>query len=66
MQGLVMIGLAAFCGIWAWRADDKPVRWFLIGACLLNLIDGFVVAQEGNFWKWEPSNSQDDADYHRD
>ena len=66
MQGLVMIGLAAFCGIWAWRADDKSVRWFLIDACLLNLIGGFVVAQEGNFWKWAPSDSQDEADYHRD
>jgi hypothetical protein len=33
MQGLVLIGLAVLCGIWAWRADDKLLRWFLIAAC---------------------------------
>lgn len=38
MQGLLMIALAAFLAVWAWRTDDKPVRWFLIGACLFNLL----------------------------
>jgi hypothetical protein len=65
MQGLVLMGLAAFCGIWALRADDKLLRWFLIAACLLNLIGGFVVAQEGKFWKWAPGDRRDDADYHQ-
>ena len=66
MQGLLAIGLASICAVWAWRTDDKPVRWFLVGACLLNLLGAFVVSQEGNFWKWAPRDTQDDVDYHRD
>ena len=65
MQGLVLVGLAALCGIWAWRANDKLLRWFLIAAFLLNLIGVLVVAQEGKFWKWAPSDRRNDADYHR-
>ena len=40
-------------------ARGKLLRWFLIAACLLNLIGGFVVAQEGKFWKWAPSDRRD-------
>ena len=66
MQGLGMIGLAALCGVLAWRADEKTMRWIFIGAALLNLAGGLVAAQDGNFWKWAPSDSQDRVNYRRD
>ena len=55
MHELGMIGVVAVvCGVLAWRADEKAVRWFFIGACLLSLLGGLVAAQEGNFWKSKP------------
>jgi hypothetical protein len=55
MHELGMIGIVAVvCAVLAWRADEKAVRRFFIGACLVSLLGGLVAAQEGNFWKSKP------------
>lgn len=61
---LVLAGGLAFA---AWKVEDHFLKWFLVGACLLNLVGAAVASGDPNiaaFWRWEARQSS--PSYYKD